>query len=202
MLDVWDSHLALSAAELIAGRLRLAQLLYPQVSAHYLKLCRTGKPVRLTYQSCLGTDITIEDPPGSQLLQARMMEALARSRPDEVRRGLTLVGPHRDDLALEIGEFPAKGYASHGECWSLALALKLASYEVLKADLEAGGDSEPVLILDDVFAELDEYRRSQLAAAIADAQQVLITAAVVGDLPVELGGARYDVMSSEVTHVR
>jgi DNA replication and repair protein RecF len=110
---------------------------------------------------------------------------------------VTLVGPHRDDLELLVGELPAKGYASHGESWSVALAVKLAAFQLLEAD---GG--EPVLILDDVFAELDSARRSRLAALAGKAEQVLITAAVAADVPEELQGARYDVFDGEVRRVR
>jgi DNA replication and repair protein RecF len=125
-----------------------------------------------------------------------MLAALARVRQQEVDRGTTLVGPHRDDLVLTLGDLPAKGYASHGESWSYALALRLASYDLLSAD---GG--EPVLILDDVFAELDSQRRERLAELVGRAEQVLVTAAVAGDVPEGLQGARYDVESGEVRRV-
>jgi DNA replication and repair protein RecF len=122
---------------------------------------------------------------------------MARTRRDEVDRGVSLVGPHRDDLVLSLGPLPAKGYASHGECWSYALALRLASYDLLTAD---GG--EPVLVLDDVFAELDTGRRDRLAGLVSGAEQVLVTAAVPADVPEALTGARVDVMGSEVRRVR
>jgi DNA replication and repair protein RecF len=131
------------------------------------------------------------------LLAAALAAALAASRDADLDRGVTLVGPHRDELALSIGGLPAKGYASHGESWSLALALRLAAYDLLRAD---GG--EPVLILDDVFAELDASRRDSLAELVAPAEQVLITAAVAGDVPEQLTGARYDVAAGEVQRVR
>jgi DNA replication and repair protein RecF len=126
-----------------------------------------------------------------------MAAAVAGSRDADLDRGVTLVGPHRDELTLSIGGLPAKGYASHGESWSLALALRLAAYDLLRAD---GG--EPVLILDDVFAELDASRRDSLAELVAPAEQVLITAAVAGDVPEQLSGARFDVASGEVRRVR
>jgi DNA replication and repair protein RecF len=110
---------------------------------------------------------------------------------------VNLVGPHRDDLELRLGDLPARGYASHGESWSFALALRLAAYDLLRAD---GGD--PVLILDDVFAELDNHRRRRLAEIVAPAEQVLITAAVPEDVPAELSGARFDVADGSVTRVR
>src|SRR6202022_4031035 len=131
-------------------------------------------------------------------LEAALAAALARSRPAEVERGLTLVGPHRDDLALTIdhgsGPLPAKGYASHGESWSFALAVKLASYELLRSD-----GIEPVLLLDDVFAEHDTGRRAHLATVAATAEQVIVTAAVEQDVPAQLGGKRYTVAKGSVS---
>ena len=131
------------------------------------------------------------------MIAAQLLNALARVRSQEVERGTTLVGPHRDDLVLQLGDLPAKGYASHGESWSFALALRLASYDLLNAD---GG--EPVLILDDVFAELDTQRRERLAELVRDASQVLVTAAVAHDVPEALQGARFDVAGGEVRRVR
>ena len=127
------------------------------------------------------------------------LAALAAHRDKEVTRGVNLVGAHRDDLLLHLGALPAKGFASHGEQWSLAMALRLASYDMLRTDVDAyGGDGEPVLILDDVFASLDEQRRRALARMVAGAQQVLLTAAVDDDIPDELAGARYRVADGEV----
>ncbi|MEV5412111.1 DNA replication/repair protein RecF [Thermopolyspora sp. NPDC052614] len=130
-------------------------------------------------------------------LAVRLREALLEVRAAELERGVNLVGPHRDDLELRLGQLPARGYASHGESWSFALALRLAAYDLLRAD---GGD--PVLILDDVFAELDAFRRRRLAEIVAPAEQVLITAAVPEDVPAELSGARFDVADGSVTRVR
>jgi DNA replication and repair protein RecF len=138
--------------------------------------------------------------PGSDLVPSRealaegLREALVRSRPEELERGICLVGPHRDDLDLSIGELPTRGYASHGEAWSMALALRLSGYELLRA----GGD-DPVLLLDDVFAELDVGRRDRLASLVADAEQVLVTAAVPADVPERLLGTRFDVVAGEVS---
>ena len=126
-------------------------------------------------------------------LQTAMLKALAGVRASELDRGVCLVGPHRDELELFIGELPARGYASHGESWSLALALRLASFALLKQ-----GREDPVLILDDVFAELDAGRRDRLAALVADAEQVLITAAVPADVPEMLAGARFTVRAGVV----
>jgi DNA replication and repair protein RecF len=127
-------------------------------------------------------------------LEAAMREALQQARPQELERGVCLVGPHRDELELRVGELPARGYASHGESWSLALALKLASFELLRADGE-----DPVLILDDVFAELDTGRRDRLAGLVASAEQVIVTAAVPADVPATLTGARYSVGDGTIT---
>jgi len=133
---------------------------------------------------------------------ARLETAMADLRRREIERGANLVGAHRDDLSLFLGSLPAKGFASHGEQWSLALALRLASYEMLRADVDAlGGDGEPVLVLDDVFASLDERRRRALAGLVAGAQQVLLTAAVDQDVPDELAGARFRVHDGAVTRV-
>lgn len=126
-------------------------------------------------------------------LTERFLEALAERRRDELVRGLTLVGPHRDDIPLSIGDLPARGYASHGESWSFALALRLASFQLLRRD-----GIEPVLVLDDVFSELDATRRDRLADCVIDADQVLVTAAVAQDVPVQLAGARFRVGGGEV----
>jgi DNA replication and repair protein RecF len=196
-LDVWDGHLARYGAELLAGRLALVAALGPYVAAAYEEISgdRPEVGARLGY-SCSVPDLP-GDLPDAPVLEAALLAELARVRPQEVERGVTLVGPHRDDLTLSLGGQPAKGYASHGESWSYALALRLGSYELLCAD---GG--EPVLILDDVFAELDTARRGRLAALAAKAEQTLVTAAVPEDVPAELQGARYDVADGEVRRVR
>ena len=126
---------------------------------------------------------------------------MARRRPVELERQVSLVGPHRDDLVLQLGPFPAKGFASHGESWSYALALRLGSYQLLRADIGPDGDGEPVLILDDVFAELDSGRRDRLAALVKDAEQVLVTAAVPEDVPEVLSGDRIRVGQGEALRV-
>jgi len=145
----------------------------------------------------------------TDVLATQMLEAMGRLRRQELERGVSLVGPHRDDLVLGLGGLPAKGYASHGESWSFALALRLAAYHLLThGDDEVGGiggwaeGSQPVLLLDDVFAELDSTRRGRLAQLVAGAEQVLVTAAVAQDVPDELLGARYDVMGGQVHRVR
>jgi DNA replication and repair protein RecF len=104
-----------------------------------------------------------------------------------------LVGPHRDELSLSLGSLPVRGYASHGESWSFTLALKLAAFDVLRAD-----DDDPVLILDDVFAELDDHRRARLGELVAGVEQVLVTAAVAADVPSTLDSERFDVHDGKV----
>ena len=128
-----------------------------------------------------------------QQLTERYIRAFAESRRKELERGISLVGPHRDELDLVLGQAPAKGYASHGETWSMCLSLRLASYYVLMDDSRTGG-SAPILILDDVFAELDVQRRRKLAAIVSGAEQVLVTAAVDADIPEELSGRRVKVV--------
>ena len=201
-LDVWDAHLATAGAELLAGRLRLVQDLSGPVGSAYAQVSDNQGEAVISYRSSLGEDLVEQvrgvAGGGRELLQARLLEATGRMRSQELERGVCLVGPHRDDLVLSLGPFPAKGYASHGESWSFALALRLASYELLR--LQSGGD--PVLVLDDVFAELDVGRRERLAALVGSAEQVLVTAAVPQDVPESLAGARVDVMDGEVTRVR
>jgi DNA replication and repair protein RecF len=199
-LDVWDTHLATAGAELLAGRLRLIRELAPAVAASYEAISDGQDDAGVGYRSTLGDDVTADAPADRELLQARLLEAMARSRAAELERGVSLVGPHRDDVVLTLGGFPARGYASHGESWSMALGLRLASYEVLRGD--GGREAEPVLILDDVFAELDVRRRERLSKIVAEAEQVLVTAAVAEDVPEALDGARVDVMAGQVRRVR
>src|SRR5262249_21521163 len=199
-LDVWDGHLARYGAELLAGRLELVAALRPYLERSYAEVAGGGT-AGMRYLSSLGDALPPAEPglarPDRDGLAAALLAELARLRPAEAERGITLVGPHRDELELLVGALPAKGYASHGEAWSVALALKLAAYELLGAD---GG--EPVLILDNVFAELDSARRSRLARLAAQAEQLLSAAAVAGDGPEDLQGARYDVFGGEVRRVR
>jgi DNA replication and repair protein RecF len=149
----------------------------------------------MQYRSSMGEGVPLA--PDREVVYASLLSALGAARKQEIERGMTLVGPHRDELVLQLGELPAKGYASHGECWSYALALRLASYELLRAD---GG--EPVLILDDVFAELDARRRERLAELVAPGEQVLVTAAVPEDVPDALAGTRFAVADCTVERVR
>jgi DNA replication and repair protein RecF len=199
-LDVWDAHLAQTGAELLSARLGLVDDLIPLADLAYREVSKGQGDLSLAYKCSLG-----EGMPESQdreVLSAALLSELARVRQNEVDRGVSLVGPHRDELVLTLAHtmqeaLPVKGYASHGESWSVALALRLASYELLKGD---GG--EPVLVLDDVFAELDTGRRERLATLVQGAEQVLVTAAVPGDVPEQLVGGRYDVHDGTVTRVR
>ena len=178
-LDVWDSRLAEHGAQLMAARIDLVNQLAPEVEKAYQLLAPGSRPASIAYRPSLGADVIAEaggsDP---EFLEAALLAALSERRAAELERGMCLVGPHRDDLELWLGDQPAKGFASHGESWSFAVALRLASYELLRAD-----GSEPVLLLDDVFAELDAARRRALGAVAESAEQVLVTAAVVEDIP-------------------
>lgn len=194
-LDVWDAHLARAGAELLAARLALVVDLQPLVDVAYREVSKGQGEVTVAYRSSLAE--RMPESGDREVLAAALLSELARVRPQEVERGVSLVGPHRDELVLSLGTLPVKGYASHGESWSVALALRLASYELLRAD---GG--EPVLLLDDVFAELDTGRRERLAALVQGAEQVLVTAAVPDDVPEALTGGRYDVHAGMVTRVR
>ncbi|WP_020669072.1 DNA replication/repair protein RecF [Amycolatopsis nigrescens] len=198
-LEVWDNHLAAAGAQLLAARLDLVADLAPHAAAAYAGVAPDSRPVEIGYRSSLGAALPAGyGVPGGEradveTLAGVMVEALAGTRQAELERGISLVGPHRDELELILGEAPAKGYASHGESWSFALALRLGSYELLRG--EAG---EPVLLLDDVFAELDRRRRARLAEVAASAEQVLVTAAVDEDVPQELRGTRFTVGEGEV----
>lgn len=230
-LDVWDTKLAQLGAQVLAARIRLVDQLRPHVAAAYEQVSEGQGAAVVGYRSSLEASaaddddrarssgpLTRSDPEvphrgaSPDLLEAQLLEALSRLRRQEIERGVNLVGPHRDDLLLSLGGLPAKGFASHGESWSIALALRLGSYQLLTHgtpdDDTAGGissweeGSEPVLVLDDVFAELDVRRRRRLAGLVARAEQVLVTAAVAEDVPEELEGARWDVMGGAVTRVR
>jgi DNA replication and repair protein RecF len=191
-LDAWDAQLARAGAPLLAGRLRLVAALRPHLTAAYEAVSGgpAGEASGMNYRSsALETD-GIDDVPA---LETALLKALSAVRASELDRGVCLVGPHRDELELSVGVLPARGYASHGESWSLALALRLASFALLR-----DGEEDPVLILDDVFAELDTGRRDRLARLVAGAEQVLITAAVPADVPAVLVGARFTVRAGVV----
>jgi DNA replication and repair protein RecF len=186
-LDVWDVHLAEHGAQLMAARIELCTALGPHVAKAYAAVAAAKGAASLAYRA------GVEGGPDRESLTHALASALTEARPSEVDRGVTLVGPHRDDLTLTLGDLPAKGYASHGESWSFALALRLAAYELLRAE-----GIEPVLALDDVFAELDTGRRDRLAELVGGAEQLLITCAVPADVPTVLGGVRYEVSEGEV----
>ncbi|MGV9562473.1 DNA replication/repair protein RecF [Streptomyces sp. NPDC003480] len=187
-LDIWDQHLARAGAELLAQRLDLIAALQPLADKAYEQLAPGGGPLALEYKPSAPGEAHARE-----ALYEQLMSALAEARRQEIERGVTLVGPHRDDLLLKLGQLPAKGYASHGESWSYALALRLASYDLLRAE-----GNEPVLVLDDVFAELDTRRRERLAELVAPGEQVLVTAAVEDDVPHVLTGTRYAVSDGTV----
>jgi DNA replication and repair protein RecF len=189
-LEVWDEHLVTKGAELTAGRLELAVALRPLVAKAYAAVSGEDMVARMGYRQ-VGQD----DEPSADTaaLADGLRRSLARVRHAELERGVCLVGPHRDDLELRIGELPARGYASHGESWSLTLALRLAAYDLLRS----GGD-DPVLMLDDVFAELDAGRREALAGLVSGAEQVLVTAAVPADVPARLAGQRFEVSGGAI----
>jgi DNA replication and repair protein RecF len=196
-LGVWDAHLARTGGELLAERLALVDALRPYVGKAYETVARGASrdDADIEYKPSFDLEGRTD---GTELAEALLAE-VERRRTDELDRGVSLVGPHRDELVLSLGHgpgenrLPVKGYASHGESWSFALALRLASYDLLRAD----GD-DPILILDDVFAELDTERRAQLADLVAGAEQVLVTAAVAADVPPALAGVRFTVAGGEV----
>ncbi|MGY1855660.1 DNA replication/repair protein RecF [Modestobacter sp. SYSU DS0290] len=203
-LDVWDGHLTELGGQLLAARLRLVAELAPHVAAAYAGVAGSGADrAALGYSSTvpLAGDGSPVDPdrvlPGPEELAAALRDRVGERRQEEVDRGVTLVGPHRDDLVLHLGPAPAKGYASHGESWSFALAVKLACFALLRED----GD-DPVLVLDDVFAELDADRRSALAEVAVTAEQTLITAAVAEDVPAALRGTRVEIADGQARVVR
>jgi DNA replication and repair protein RecF len=187
-LAPWNEHLANFGGEIIAARLKLIRELIPHLMNSYENISVKKQP-SLEYKSNL--DNLAEDKEDNKSEILRKIEEVGFQ---ERERGASLVGPHRDDLLLNLGEHPVKGFASHGESWSIALSLRLASYQLLKAD----GDN-PILILDDVFSELDEKRRERLVALTNTAEQTLITVAVANDLPSELTGSRYQVANGVVT---
>jgi DNA replication and repair protein RecF len=188
-IEVWTEQLIQHATAVLAARLAGVHALAGPVDRFYRELADRPEPVRLTYRSSAGPDVT-GDPsagiPDREPIEAGLRQALVEVADDERHRGVTLVGPHRDDLQLDIGALPARSHSSHGEAWSLALACKLSTYEVLA---EVG--DRPVVLLDDVFAELDHTRRDRLAEACGRWDQVLVTAAVEEDVP--LAGDRVDV---------
>jgi DNA replication and repair protein RecF len=197
-LDVWDAHLAAHGGQLLAARLAAVAALRPHAVAAYTQVAPASVELDLAYASSLG-DRLPPGQPSADVLETTLLAELSRMRSQELARGQNLVGPHRDDVELRLGRLPVRGYASHGESWSTALALRLGCYELLREEFTAGGT--PVLILDDVFAELDVSRRDQLALVATKAEQVLVTAAVGSDVPDQLRGLWFDVQEGMVQRV-
>lgn len=199
-LDVWDERLVTLGVEIMAARVALVAELRPHLAAGYAAVAGDD------HAATLGLRHSAVDPSGDAPLDdsdeldaeraaAQFRFSLAERRRAELERAVTLVGPHRDDLVLTLNGLPARTHASHGESWSYALALKLAAARVLRADAVAG---DPIVILDDVFAELDEGRRERLADAVADFEQVLITAAVENDVPERLAATRIPIVAGTI----
>ena len=205
-LEIWDERLVAFGSEIIAARSELVAELTPEVASAYATVAGADHAASLSSYLSIHSKSTDDDAEfeteamvGGRVTVDLAAEgfrvALARLRRAELARGVTLAGPHRDDLVLQLNTLPAKGYASHGESWSFALALKLASAEVLRRESISG---DPVLVLDDVFAELDTARRGRLAAAVAAFEQVLITAAVFDDVPANLAGTVVRIRAGRV----
>ncbi|HJA37739.1 MAG TPA: DNA replication/repair protein RecF [Candidatus Brevibacterium intestinigallinarum] len=196
-LDIWDRAFAEAAAALVVGRRRLLADLAPHIDEHFSGLAADARESRRVAEARYSSriDHSAVDPASDDAVARTVdviVDAVLTRRHKEIDRGLTLVGPQRDDVELLIGETPAKGYASHGESWSLALALQLAGWNLLRED-SGHPDDQPILVLDDVFAELDSGRRTRLAHIVAQAEQVLITAAVGSEIPAELVGRTIDL---------
>jgi DNA replication and repair protein RecF len=192
-LQVWSEQLAKVGAQIITARHRIIADLNPLVGSSYADVAHDARrrTTTLTYRPAVAECYETAD---AEAVEAALIADMTARHKEELDRGLTLVGPHRDEVQFELDDLPVKGYASHGETWSFALALRLASYDLIR---EQGDD--PILILDDVFAELDSERRERLATRVAKAEQVLITAAVEADIPVSLQGLRFDVEGGKVT---
>ncbi|SDU78383.1 DNA replication/repair protein RecF [Arcanobacterium phocae] len=223
MLDIYDQQLAQLGARIIAERVRIISALRPYVTQYYHQLSGGKGVARIDYAANIDHRSGWDLPTAQQLhaddslseviatheadLQEekatieQLLDAMKQWRSQEIERGVNLVGPHRDDLAISLGTLPAKGFASHGESWSYALALRLASWRVLRDDVSGNwaDDGEPILILDDVFAELDARRRQRLADIVSQGEQVFVTAAVGDDLPDELSGEKFLVHDGTVT---
>jgi DNA replication and repair protein RecF len=203
-LDVWDAHLARTGAELLVAREHLVAALRPHVENAYAAVAGDGRgPAAIEYKRSFDGQAPNEASAAEasathgervRAAEQALREALLEVRASELDRGVCLAGPHRDELELGVRGLLARGYASHGESWSLALALRLASFDLLRA-----GREDPVLILDDVFAELDTGRRDRLAALVAEAEQVLVTAAVPEDIPSILTGAHFRLSAGTLT---
>jgi DNA replication and repair protein RecF len=194
-LDIWDERLVVTGTELLDARTELVTALEPLVAEQYAVVAGSDQRVALASVRSIdanadGGTSKVEGPTAE-----RFARALSAARRRELERGITLVGPHRDDLLLTINDLPARGYASHGESWSLALALRLGAVELLRVARSSG---DPIVILDDVFAELDARRRLRLAERVERYEQVIITAAVEEDIPEGLRGQVTRIRAGEV----
>jgi DNA replication and repair protein RecF len=206
-LEAWDQALVKNGTEIIAARVSITEKLSPPLVTNYQNIAKSNNEPSMFIRSSVvesskldQDDLETQDSletTGKEEISQLFQQKLTLVRPKELERGITLVGPHRDDLQLNLGSLPAKGYASHGESWSYALSLKLASLEILKAESKLG---DPILILDDVFAELDKDRREKLSDLVQQNEQVLITAAVIEDVPQNLLANKFQVDSGKVSH--
>jgi DNA replication and repair protein RecF len=207
-LDAWDQALVKNGTEIIAARVAIAEKLSPALVTNYQNIAKSNNEPSMFIRSSVVESSKLDqddletqdalDTTNKEQISSLFQQKLSLVRQKELERGITLVGPHRDDLQLNLGSLPAKGYASHGESWSYALSLKLASLEILKSESKLG---DPILILDDVFAELDKDRREKLSDLVQQNEQVLITAAVIEDVPNNLLANKFEVESGKVTHV-
>ena len=189
-LEVWDERLVATGSELLDARTALLGDLEPLVAEQYAVVAGDDQRIAVEAQRTIDQEAQEGDS-----TVTRFEAALAAVRRREIDRGITLIGPHRDDVLLTINGLPARGYASHGESWSLALSLRLGAVELLRHALPTG---DPVVILDDVFAELDERRRLRLADRVARYEQVIVTAAVEADIPPALAGRVVRIRSGRV----
>ncbi|GGF16197.1 DNA replication/repair protein RecF [Williamsia phyllosphaerae] len=189
-LDVWDTQLAQFGAQVTAGRIEVLSKLRPFVQQEYSTLAPASRPIDLRYRAVVGDEVlpTSDAPADEEYIEAVLLHSLAAARSKEIERGVCLIGPHRDDIDITLAGQVAKGFASHGESWSLALAMRLGSVELIRSD-----GAEPVVLLDDVFAELDAARRAALSTFAQSVEQVIITAAVADDIPAAIGGRRVAV---------
>jgi DNA replication and repair protein RecF len=206
-LSAWDESLVKLGSEIIAARVSIAAKLSPGLISNYQKIAKSNNEPRMFIKSSIlgslvfdgeeADDAEYLETPDREEIAELFRDKLQRMRQKELERGITLVGPHRDDLVLILGSLPAKGYASHGESWCYALALRLASLEILRQESKLG---DPILILDDVFAELDSDRRAKLAELVQGNEQVIITAAVIEDVPKSLNAKRFSVVAGEIAN--
>jgi DNA replication and repair protein RecF len=207
-LDAWDQALVKNGTEIIAARVAITEKLSPPLVTNYQNIAKSNNEPSMFIRSSVVESSKLDqddletqdalDTAKKEEIPGLFQQKLSLLRNKELERGITLVGPHRDDLQLNLGSLPAKGYASHGESWSYALSLKLASLEILKSESKLG---DPILILDDVFAELDKDRREKLSDLVQQNEQVLITAAVIEDVPENLLANKFEVESGKVTNV-